>query len=1144
MEYWETDELAAWMKVFLSLPPRAPHAPPRRATAVPEAMPTPPATDAAAAAAPAAAGAHPDPIAVALEAGIKLDEDGQLPEGLQVSASGELLNAEGQPLSKSALKKLQKGKKERKKAAPAPAPGPKREKKLKKEKPPELIFTDSTPEGQRKDITGEFPPTYQPRYVEAAWGAWWEAQGFFRPDVQRGVDTPTEEKFVMVIPPPNVTGSLHVGHALMAAVEDTITRWHRMCGRVSLWVPGTDHAGIATQSVVEKKLKKEEQLTRHDLGRDAFVQRVKDWKDRYGNRICQQIRLMGASVDWSREAFTMDDKLSRAVLEAFCRFHDDGLLYRANRLVNWSCALRSAISEIEVDYEDIPGFAQLSVPNHGQGTYEFGTLTSFAYKIVPLDGEPATDEEIVVATTRLETMLGDTAVAVHPDDPRYTHLHGRFVRHPFAPDRPVPIVLDAELVDMAFGTGAVKITPAHDPNDYQCGLRHELPMITVLSLDGRINEHGGERFKGMMRYDARIAVAEALEEMGLLRGKEPNPMRLGRCSRTGDIIEPILCPQWYVNCKPMAEKAVQAVRSGELKILPEFHKATWYRWLENCRDWCISRQLWWGHRIPAYFARTSAEAAAGGVESSDMANNHRWIVARTLGEATAKAAALLGVGEGDVVLEQDEDVLDTWFSSGLFPFSVFGWPDETEDLRAFYPTSLLETGMDILFFWVARMVMMGQHLTGQLPFRTVYLHAMVRDKYGRKMSKSLGNTVDPLEVVYGCPLGDLKAKLDQTTLPEAEIVKAKEGLDLDFPDGIPECGADALRFGLLAYTVQGRDVNLDIKRVVGWRQFCNKLWNAVRFALLQMGDVVPPPGTIEALHEQPLATRDRFILHRLNECARECGSSMEGYQFAALTTALHAFWLYDLCDVYLELIKPVVGDTSEENAPARRAAQMTLFTCLDCGLRLLHPIMPFVTEELWQRLPGRQGMIEAGGPPSITIASYPSPKDEWHAPETQETMEELKRCINQARRLRDDYNVPPSARPSYVLQCKAPPLAAALRAQLDDFATLAKAGGAVVIGAEDVAPQGCAVKVISDQLTVMLELRGLVDADAEIQRLNKQLAKVQQSLDNMTRKAESPDYETKVPEAVREKNTQKMQELRDEISSLNTAMDGFRALGS
>lgn len=620
----------------------------------------------------------------------------------------------GVPISKNAWKKLQKGVPEKvKKEKPIPVTKPAGEKKApKKEKEPETIFVDETPKGEKKRLDGISPPAYQPAYVEAAWQAWWEKCGYYSPDVQKALKTEQKDKFVMVIPPPNVTGSLHLGHALTTAIEDTLTRWHRMHGKIALWVPGTDHAGIATQSVVEKRLKKDSNVTRHELGRTEFLKRVWEWKETYGNRITNQIRCLGASVDWSRESFTMDSNLSRAVTEAFVRFHESGLLYRDKRLINWSCALQSAISDIEVDHLELEEPTLLSVPNHSQRqSYEFGTILSFAY---PVDSpEPGGLQEIVVATTRLETMLGDVAVAIHPDDPRYKSLHGKFLCHPFL-DKKIPIVCDSVLVDMNFGTGAVKVTPAHDPNDYSCGKRNGLDMIVMLTGDGKIASNGG-KFAGMMRYDARIAVQEELTALGLFRGREVNKMKLGRCSRTGDIIEPMLTPQWYVNCTSMAQRSIAAVKNGDLKILPEMHEATWYYWLENIRDWCVSRQLWWGHRIPAYFARIVGEDP---VDKDDEQNAKRWFVARTEADALAAAAALLQVDPSKVILQQDEDVLDTWFSSGLFPFSVFGWPNNTDDFKAFYPTTLLETGLDILFFWVARMVMMGLQLTDTLPFTT------------------------------------------------------------------------------------------------------------------------------------------------------------------------------------------------------------------------------------------------------------------------------------------------------------------------------------------------------------------------------------------------------------------------------------------
>ncbi|KAL0280027.1 UNVERIFIED_CONTAM: hypothetical protein PYX00_001450 [Menopon gallinae] len=595
-----------------------------------------------------------------------------------------------------------------------------------------------------------------------------------------------------------------------------------MKGRTTLWVPGSDHAGIATQVVVEKTLWKEEQKTRHDVGRDGFIEKVWQWKHAKGDRISHQLRRLGSSVDWERYCFTMDPKLCTAVVEAFVRLHDEKIIYRSTRLVNWSCTLKSAISDIEVDKTELTGRTLLPIPGYKE-KIEFGVIVSFAYKV---DGS---DEEIVVATTRVETMLGDVAVAVHPDDSRYTHLHGKYVVHPFC-KRKLPIICDT-YVSMEFGTGAVKITPAHDHNDYEIGVRHNLQLITVIDDEGNITGDCGE-FTGMKRFHARKAIMDALKKMDLFRGVADNPMVVPICSRSKDIVEPLIKPQWYVKCDEMASKATEAVRSGELKITPESHAKIWYRWMEGIRDWCISRQLWWGHRIPAYFVTVNDPSIPKGEEI----DNEYWVSGRTIEEALSKAAARFKVDSSKITLRQDEDVLDTWFSSALFPFSVFGWPNNTKDLNVFYPGSLLETGHDILFFWVARMVFFGQKLLGKLPFKEVFLHPMVRDAHGRKMSKSLGNVIDPMDVITGISLEQLHKQLYDGNLDAKEIEKAKEGQKRDFPKGIPECGTDALRFALCAYMSQGRDINLDILRVEGYRFFCNKIWNATKFALSYLGE--------------------------------------------------------------------------------------------------------------------------------------------------------------------------------------------------------------------------------------------------------------------------------------------------------------------
>jgi len=1062
------------------------------------------------------------------------------PAEAPVDAAAPTVEGGEKKLSKNQLKKLAKNKgKKQKKEKPQWGTGKKKE--VKKEVEPKEPFVNPTPKGEKKDLSKiPFADAYDPEAVEAGWQDWWEASGYYKGDAAAAMGRPDDEKFIMVIPPPNVTGSLHLGHGLTAAVEDTLTRWHRMKGHATLYVPGTDHAGIATQSIVEKMLMKNENKTRHDLGREEFVKKIWEWKNDYGNRITTQLRHLGSSVDWSRERFTMDEMLSKAVVEAFNRFHEKGLLYRANRLGNWSCALKSAISDIEVDHIDLEGRTFLEVKTHKKGNphdpkgrYEFGVLTHFAYPVED------SDETLVVATTRLETMLGDTAVAVHPEDPRYTHLHGKNVVHPFS-GRKIPIVTDPVLVDMSFGTGAVKITPAHDPNDYECGKRHNLEFITILTPDGAINHHGGEEFEGMMRYDARIAVEEALDKKGLLKGKEPNKMRLGLCSRSGDILEPMITPQWYVNCSGMAKRSTDAVRNGDLKIIPADHEKTWFNWLDNIRDWCVSRQLWWGHQIPAWFAKTTAEGES--IQKFDMANNDRWIVARCEEDAKEKALAMLGCTEDELLLERDEDVLDTWFSSGLFPFSVMGWPNNTEDFKAFYPTSLLETGLDIIFFWVARMVMMGLELTDTLPFHTVFLHAMVRDKEGRKMSKSLGNVIDPLEVIRGCTLQALQDRLDGGNLPAKEVARAKKNNIAQFPDGIPQCGSDALRFGLLAYTVQGKDINLDVKRVVGYRNFCNKMWNSTRFALMYLTDFEPTPTLLEDLMSSgKMAIRDRFMISRLMKGSEAIDTNFTNYKFGDAQQSAYQLWLNDMCDVYLELIKPIVQSKDEERKDARWAAQATLWVALETQLRGLHSMMPFITEELWQRLPGR-GTLGENEKPSIMLAEYPVIIDSYKNDKSEESMSLTLEIVKACRSLRSSYNIQPKDLTHFFIKMTDEVQASAALSQADDIKTLGS-GSQVDINTPDAnIPDSVGTMVVNDSITVLVDLKGKVDFKTEIGRLNKNLGKAKGPMQQLETKMVTAGYQQNVPDDLKKANDEKLAGLKKKCCDIEGAIANFERL--
>ena len=1005
-----------------------------------------------------------------------------------------------------------------------------RAKKQSKNDDDDDAIAPETPAGEKKKLALVMAKAYDPQKVEASWQEWWEKQGWY------GCDPVTKgEKFVIVIPPPNVTGSLHLGHALTAAIEDCLTRWHRMRGDATLYVPGTDHAGIATQSVVEKMLAKSN-VTRHDLGREKFVQEVWKWKDQYGSRICRQLRRLGSSVDWARERFTMDPMLSKAVTEAFVRLHEKKLMYRASRLVNWSCALKSAISDLEVDYVDIEGVTKRKVPNCGE--YEFGTFTEFAYEIIDPKTKKLTGEKVIVATTRLETMLGDTAVAVHPKDPRYTHLHKMKARHPFFPERELAIVLDDVLVDMNLGTGCVKITPAHDPNDYECGKRHDLPFITILNVDGTIaseatpfHANTGKSSKnekkitmpswvaGKPRYEARILVEEKLKEAGLFQDKYPKPMRLAICSRSGDIIEPLVQPQWFCDCTDMARRACDAVKKGELRILPAMHERTWFHWLENIRPWCVSRQLWWGHQVPAWFAY--AKSDLNDMDKNDASVADRWIVARTEDEAEVQAKKILGSNYARI--QRDDDVLDTWFSSGLFPFAVFGWPDSSPDLDAFYPTTLLETGLDILFFWVARMLMLALELTDKLPFTDVYLHAMVRDKDGRKMSKSLGNVIDPLEVIDGCPLETLIDRLKAGNLRASEVQRAEKAHRDDFPDGIPKCGTDALRIGLLAYTVQGRDINLDIKRVVGYRMFCNKLWNAVRFMLGVFGDF--QPKQFSSLNVS--SPRDKFILSRLYVTLDQLNAHLHQYTFGDAVRCLYEYFLNDLCDVYLEFVKPIVYGL---DTAAAVEAKKTLWVCLDAGLRALHPFCPFVTEELWQRLPRPDE--EQQNLASIMIAPYPTIQNLPFLQRDQEVEAQTSlvlACATAGRSLRAQYDLRNKQTAKFYVLFKDPVSATRFENQQDDFATLVNAESVTILRAyqNDATPDGCAITIVDEVVTVLIDLKGVVDVAAEIRKLEKQVADLQPLITKLEAKQADPTYLAKAPEKQRLADQDKLTQYAD-----------------
>ncbi|ODV65063.1 hypothetical protein HYPBUDRAFT_114062 [Hyphopichia burtonii NRRL Y-1933] len=946
---------------------------------------------------------------------------------------------------------------------------PKKPKKEKKPAEPIPEFKDETKQGDKKilvSLEDAAFKAYNPSNVESSWYNWWDKSGFFEPELTKDGEIKPQGSFSIPAPPPNVTGALHIGHALTVSLQDTLIRYNRMKGKTTLFLPGFDHAGIATQSVVEKQVWSKEGKTRHDYGREKFVEKVWEWKEEYHAKIKNQFKKLGASYDWSREAFTLNPDLSEAVTEAFVRLHEDGTIYRASRLVNWSTKLNTAISNLEVDNKTIAGRTLLAVPNY-ESKIEFGVLTSFSYEVDGLD------EKLTVATTRPETLFGDTGVAVHPNDPRYKHLHGKFVKHPFL-DRKIPIICDDEAVDMEFGTGAVKITPAHDTNDYNTGKRNNLEFINILTDDGYLNENCGE-WQGMKRFDARYKVIEALKAKGLYVDQKDNEMTIPLCSRSGDIIEPLLKPQWWVDQKDMAKEAIKAVKNGDITITPKTSELEYFHWLENIQDWCISRQLWWGHRCPVYFVEFEGE------ENSRLDNTY-WVAGRTYEEALEKANKKFGT-ERKFKLEQDEDVLDTWFSSGLWPISTLGWPKKSKDMELFSPMSMLETGWDILFFWVSRMILLGLKLTGEVPFKEVFCHSLVRDAQGRKMSKSLGNVIDPLDVIAGIPLQGLHDKLLSGNLDPRELKRATEGQKQTYPQGIPECGTDALRFALCAYTTGGRDINLDILRVEGYRKFCNKIYQATKFVLGKLGEDFKPTASRELTGKESLV--EKWILHKLTVTAKECNEHLENRDFFESTNSIYNFW-YDLCDVYIENSKYLIQDGSLEQ---QILAKNTLYTCIDEALKLIHPFMPFVTEEMWQRLPRRANDETK----SIMVAEYPQFDKSFEDFKSLNDYNLILETTKGARSLLAQYNILKNG--SIYIESSDEETNKNLKEQQDSIVSLIKGVETVNIVDNDTVkvPSGCALQSINTTTTVHLLVKGQIDLDLEISKVAKKLSNAKEN---------------------------------------------------